>query len=382
MSDPKPDDRANDRLPEADPADAAARLAALFAKPLEPVTRSHDGTAGRRDIPVSRPQWRTTPADPTRADDAARPPPVAPVRSVEPSVTPVEPVAPAWSTLSPSPDGTDGDTEAFGVQPADALAGDAPAADEPPTDAPIDEAATNEMPTGDGPPGSAPTVDPLAELSDAMAKLVGQSVRHRDDAMPADDAGATPLTSDEWPPAEPQLPPSAPAAAPAAPEPAVAAAPTAVDEPDEPVASAIKPLRPARPAQENSDAEAPLDPAAARIVKRVRRLMLISSLTTVVGVGAIFGVIGYRIYKSADMVAPLPVAPAPPEPAPAVPVAPAAAVPTEVTLALPKDARIIMTAVAEDRLVITLDLNGTIEIRTYDLKTLQPLARMSFTTVP
>ena len=72
-----------------------------------------------------------------------------------------------------------------------------------------------------------------------------------------------------------------------------------------------------------------------------------------------------------------------PAPMPEPPVAaPAPVVPTEVTLALPKDARIIMTAVAEDRLVITLDISGTIEIRTYDLKTLQPLARMSFTTVP
>jgi hypothetical protein len=187
----------------------------------------------------------------------------------------------------------------------------------------------------------------------------------------------------------------APQLAPFAPEPAPAEPPFAPAKPretsPEPVAEhpepAITPLRPSvRPARETvaeqtGGDEPPLDPAAARIISRVRRLMLISSLTTVIGIGAVLGVIGYRVYKASDVALPPPapvVVPAPtPVPAPLPPAAP-----TEVTLSLPQGARIIQTAVAEDRLVITLDIAGAIEIRTYDLKTLQPLARLSFGEVP
>ena len=48
----------------------------------------------------------------------------------------------------------------------------------------------------------------------------------------------------------------------------------------------------------------------------------------------------------------------------------------------PAGATIIQTAVAEDRIVITIRLNGAIEIRACDVKTLNPAARPSFTTVP
>jgi len=47
-----------------------------------------------------------------------------------------------------------------------------------------------------------------------------------------------------------------------------------------------------------ADDEKPLDPAAASIVARVRWLMLISGATTFIGVAAILGVIGYRVFKS------------------------------------------------------------------------------------
>lgn len=109
-------------------------------------------------------------------------------------------------------------------------------------------------------------------------------------------------------------------------------------------------------------------------------MMLISSLTTVIAAGAVFGVIGYRVFKSAEAPPSAPVAaPQPPEP-PAPP--PPPQVPLEATLTLPKDAKIVYTAVAEDLLVLSLEINGTIEIRTYDLKTLKPAGRMSFGEVP
>jgi hypothetical protein len=371
MSDPKPDDRANERRPEANPADAAARLAELLAKPLEPPTRARDGAPVHRDIPLLRPERWSTLADAAKPDEPARPPPVSLVRPIDPPPAPVEPAALAWSPRPLAPD------EADMHRPSSDAKTDEGTTDEEA----IDEGAPDEATTDHAKTDDAKTEAAMAELADAMARLVDQSVRHSDAALPVDEAGQP---QDELPPAEPASAPSEPTPASSdALEPPTEQVTAPADQAIQPDEAAIKPLRPAaRPPDEEPAAEAPLDPAAARIVKRVRRLMLISSLTTVIGVGAIFGVIGYRIFKSADMMPPpLPLPAPPPIPTPSV-AAPVPAVPTEVTLALPKDARIIMTAVAEDRLVITLDINGTIEIRTYDLKTLQPLARMGFTTVP
>ncbi len=105
--------------------------------------------------------------------------------------------------------------------------------------------------------------------------------------------------------------------------------------------------------------EKPLDPAAARIVARVRLMMLISGVTTMVAVIAVLGVIGYRLFRSEG-----------------------SAGPTEATGLLPKNARIVSTAVAEDRVVVTLDVAGATEIRTYDLKTLRPAGRLRFAVEP
>ena len=39
---------------------------------------------------------------------------------------------------------------------------------------------------------------------------------------------------------------------------------------------------------------------------------------------------------------------------------------------LPKGAKVIATAVADDRIAVTIEQGGTVEVRTFDLKTLQP----------
>ena len=44
---------------------------------------------------------------------------------------------------------------------------------------------------------------------------------------------------------------------------------------------------------------------------------------------------------------------------------------------LPKGARIVTTGVAGDRLVVTLDVGGTTEIRTFDARTLKPAGRLN-----
>ena len=117
----------------------------------------------------------------------------------------------------------------------------------------------------------------------------------------------------------------------------------------------------------------PLAPDATRTLGNIRRLMLASNLFMVVAIGAVLTVVGYRIYRTEPA--------APPPPPPVVAPAPAK-IPLDMTLTLPRGARILQTAVAGERLVITLEIDGATEIRTFDIKTLQPTGRMSFATVP
>ena len=109
-----------------------------------------------------------------------------------------------------------------------------------------------------------------------------------------------------------------------------------------------------------ADDEKPLDPAAAKIVARVRWMMLISGLTTLIAVTAVIGVIGYRLLRSEGS-------------APAM---------SEVIATLPKGARIVSTAVAENRIAVTIDVGGTLEIRTFDLHSLKPAGRLRFANEP
>ena len=96
------------------------------------------------------------------------------------------------------------------------------------------------------------------------------------------------------------------------------------------------------------------------MVAKVRWLMVISGATTLVAIAAVIGVIGYRLFKAEG----------------------SAAAQADVTALLPKGARILATSVAEDRIAVTLDVGGTIEIRTFDAKTLKPTGRLRFATEP
>ena len=112
-------------------------------------------------------------------------------------------------------------------------------------------------------------------------------------------------------------------------------------------------------AQFTADEDKPLDPAQARIVKRMRVLMAISGLATILGVAVVIGVIGYRVFRSEG-----------------------SAATAEVTALLPKGARIVQTAISADRIAVTIDNAGTTEIRTFDLTTLRPTGRLKFATEP
>jgi hypothetical protein len=110
----------------------------------------------------------------------------------------------------------------------------------------------------------------------------------------------------------------------------------------------------------SAEDEAPLEEAAARIVAKVRWLMLIAGATTLVAVAAVIAVIGYRLLRSEKSAGAAP----------------------EVTALLPKGARITATAVLEDRIAVTLDIGGATEIRLFDARTLRPAGRLRFATEP
>jgi hypothetical protein len=94
------------------------------------------------------------------------------------------------------------------------------------------------------------------------------------------------------------------------------------------------------------------------MVAKVRWLMVISGATTLIAIAAVIGVIGYRVFKAEGSAA------------------------ADVTALLPKGARVVSAAVAEDRIAVTLDVGGAIEIRTFDAKTLKPTGRLRFATEP
>jgi hypothetical protein len=111
--------------------------------------------------------------------------------------------------------------------------------------------------------------------------------------------------------------------------------------------------------------------AAAAVIARVRKLMLVSMAVTILAVGSVFGFIGYRMFKGEGATA---------KTADKLP--PASAIPTDITLSLPRGARVVQAAVAADRLVITLETDGKVEVRTFDVKTLQPAGRINFSGTP
>ena len=108
-----------------------------------------------------------------------------------------------------------------------------------------------------------------------------------------------------------------------------------------------------------TDDEKPLDPAAAAIVAKVRWMMLISGVTTLVAIAAVVGVIGYRVFRAEGSVAA-----------------------ADVTAMLPKGARVIAIAAAGERIVVTIELAGALEARTFDARTLAPAGRLHFVTEP
>jgi hypothetical protein len=100
-------------------------------------------------------------------------------------------------------------------------------------------------------------------------------------------------------------------------------------------------------------------PEQAALFARVRRMMLIAGLTTAVAIAAVLVAIGYRLFRVEG-----------------------STVATDIPAPLPKGARIVATGVAGDRLVVTLDIGGVTEIRTFDARTLRPAGTLKFVNEP
>jgi flagellar biogenesis protein FliO len=102
-------------------------------------------------------------------------------------------------------------------------------------------------------------------------------------------------------------------------------------------------------------------PEQAALFARVRRMMMIAGLTSALAVVVVLIAVGYRLYRGEGSTT---------------------AASADITATLPKGARIVSTGVAGDRLVVTLDIGGVTEIRTFDAKTLKPAGKLKFVSEP
>jgi hypothetical protein len=113
-----------------------------------------------------------------------------------------------------------------------------------------------------------------------------------------------------------------------------------------------------------SDAdEKPLDPEQERFIAKIRRLMVIASVTTFVALGVVLAVIGYRVFTLQGS-------------------APAAGPGASAPIGLPAGAKVVSSAIGEGRLVLTVEAGGGIELLSFDLATLKPLGRQRLTPQP
>src|SRR4029079_10257606 len=104
----------------------------------------------------------------------------------------------------------------------------------------------------------------------------------------------------------------------------------------------------------SSETEKPLDPEAARVVAKVRRLMMIATMITFIAVAAVIAVIGYRVFKGEERVQVL----------------------QSVSATLPAGTKVLSSAIGEGRLVLTVGVNGAIGLLSFDLNTFKPVGRV------
>lgn len=97
-----------------------------------------------------------------------------------------------------------------------------------------------------------------------------------------------------------------------------------------------------------------LNPEAERAIAKVRRLMAIALAVTFLALAAVLAVIGYRVFHLQGSAPPV----------------------LEAAPALPAGAKVLSSAVGDNRIVLTVEINGAIELYSFDLATLRPLGRV------
>lgn len=88
-------------------------------------------------------------------------------------------------------------------------------------------------------------------------------------------------------------------------------------------------------------------------------MMLLSGFATLLGVAVVIGVIGYRVFRAQGSSAA-----------------------ADVVAMVPKGARIVATAVAGDLVIVTLEIGGATELRSFRASTFEPAGRLRFVAEP
>jgi cytochrome c biogenesis protein CcdA len=101
------------------------------------------------------------------------------------------------------------------------------------------------------------------------------------------------------------------------------------------------------------DDDKPLSPEQAQIVAKVRWLMLLSGLATFIGIAVVLGVVGMRMFRTGNTM-------------------------SDVTAMIPKGAKVVQTSTAGDHVVVTFEVGGATEIRSFDARTLKQVGRLRF----
>jgi hypothetical protein len=96
----------------------------------------------------------------------------------------------------------------------------------------------------------------------------------------------------------------------------------------------------------------------AHLVARARVMMIISALTTALAIAAVVVVIGYRVMALQTGTA------------------------AEGVVTLPAGARVISTAASAGRIAVLIEVGGSSELRTFDIRTLKQTGRVRFETAP
>jgi hypothetical protein len=110
----------------------------------------------------------------------------------------------------------------------------------------------------------------------------------------------------------------------------------------------------------DNDDTKPLSPEQASLMVRARWMSMLSVGATLVGISVVLGIVGYRIFRSEGSVA----------------------TPSEIVAMLPKGGRLVGIATTAERVIVTIEVQGATEIRSFDARNLQPAGRLRFVSEP